>query len=171
MLKANFRRLGPRDYTYVHSIKPPRAPLVAQCPAQCKAESLWLRKSKRYVPVAMKKTQGAPLSQDQGMATGNESASGWDSTGDLCPEFAKTEVDLPRDALRRTHWCVCSVHNSPNPLASIRRRFARCFSMAGERPSLMARLASMQSSRARASDKSAGPYFPKVTVSRRPFIR
>jgi hypothetical protein len=46
------------------------------------------------------------------MATGNESASGWDSTGDLCPEFAKTEVDLPRDALRRTHWCVCSVHNS-----------------------------------------------------------
>jgi hypothetical protein len=40
------------------------------------------------------------------------SASGWDSTGDLCPEFAKTEVDLPRDALRRTHWCVCSVHNS-----------------------------------------------------------
>jgi hypothetical protein len=31
---------------------------------------------------------------------------------DLCPEFAKTEVDLPRDALCRTRWCVCSVHNS-----------------------------------------------------------
>ena len=60
--------------------------------------------------------------------------------------------------------------NSPNALASIRRRLARCFSMAGERPSLMARLASMQSSLARASDRSAGPYLPKVMVSLRPFI-
>jgi hypothetical protein len=29
---------------------------------------------------------------------------------DLCPEFAKTEVDLPRDALRRTRGAP--VHNS-----------------------------------------------------------
>jgi len=53
----------------------------------------------------------------------------------------------------------------------LKRRFARCFSMAGERPSLIARLASMQSSLARASDKSVGPYLPRVMVSRRPFIR
>ena len=34
-----------------------------------------------------------------------------------------------------------------------------------------ARLASMHSSRARASDSPAGPYLPNVTVSRRPFMR
>jgi hypothetical protein len=61
--------------------------------------------------------------------------------------------------------------NSPKLLASRRRRFSRCFSIAGDRPSAIARLASMHSSRARASDSPAGPYFPNVTVSRRPFMR
>ena len=61
--------------------------------------------------------------------------------------------------------------NSPKLLASRRRRFSRCFSIAGDRPSAIARLASMQSSRARASDSPAGPYLPNVTVSRRPFMR
>ncbi len=35
----------------------------------------------------------------------------WTQPDDLCPEFAKTEVDLPRPRCR-TRWCVCSVHNS-----------------------------------------------------------
>jgi hypothetical protein len=31
---------------------------------------------------------------------------------DLCPEFAKTEVDLPKGRVTSNRWCVCSVHNS-----------------------------------------------------------
>jgi hypothetical protein len=61
--------------------------------------------------------------------------------------------------------------NSPKLFASRSRRFSRCFSIAGDRPSLIARLASMHSSRARASDSPDGPYLPNVTVSRHPFIR
>ena len=61
--------------------------------------------------------------------------------------------------------------HSPKLFASFSRRFSRCFSIAGERPSLMARLASMQSSRARASETPSRPYFPRYTVSRRPFSR
>ena len=52
--------------------------------------------------------------------------------------------------------------NSPKLLASIRRRFSRCFSIAGDRPSPMARLASMHFSRARASDKPVGAVFPEI---------
>jgi hypothetical protein len=43
--------------------------------------------------------------------------------------------------------------------------------IAGDRPSAIAGLASMQSSRARASDRPAGPYLPNVTISRRLFMR
>ena len=60
---------------------------------------------------------------------------------------------------------------SPKVLAAVSRRFSRCFSCAGERPSEMARRASTTFSRARARDRPAGPYRPNVNVSRRPFSR
>jgi hypothetical protein len=46
--------------------------------------------------------------------------------------------------------------NSPKDLASRRRRFSRCFSIASDRPSAIARFASMHNSRAPASDSPAG---------------
>jgi hypothetical protein len=42
--------------------------------------------------------------------------------------------------------------NSPKLFASFRRRFSRCFSIAGDRPSPMARRASSHFSLARASE-------------------
>src|SRR3546814_1677740 len=61
--------------------------------------------------------------------------------------------------------------NSPKLLASLIRRLSRCFSWAGDLPSKTARLASIVASRARARDKPEGPYFPSVSVSRRPCSR
>lgn len=51
--------------------------------------------------------------------------------------------------------------NSPKLFASLIQRFSRCFSIAGERPSLTARFASMHFSRARASEIPSRPYLPR----------
>src|SRR3546814_10583529 len=55
---------------------------------------------------------------------------------------------------------------SPHTLASLIRRLSLCFSIEGDSPSWTMRLASMHFSRARASERSEGPHFPKVTVSK-----
>jgi hypothetical protein len=49
----------------------------------------------------------------------------------------------------------------PKLFASLIRRFSRCFSIAGDRPSAIARHASMHSSRALASDIPSRTYLPR----------
>jgi hypothetical protein len=68
-------------------------------------------------------------------------------------------VSLPSNAIGAafSHFSP----NSPKLFASFRRRLSRCFSIAGDRPSPMARFASRHFSRANASEMPSLPYLPR----------